>query len=196
MSLYLVTDAVREPLTLPEVKDHLRITETDQDDVLMALIHLARVKLDGKDGILGRALMTQTWDLYLDHFPATDGLPIRLPLNPVQSITSITYTDTDGNAQTWGVGNYTVDIYSEPAEIYPAYAKSWPSTRDVVNAVKVRFVAGYGDNAYNVPPPVLQAMKLIIGHYYENREDSTTLDLKNLPRGVDALLAPYRIRRF
>lgn len=38
-----------------------------------------------------------------------------------------------------------------------------------------------------------QALALIVGHWYENRQAETSQSLTALPYGVEALLQPYRI---
>jgi hypothetical protein len=57
-----------------------------------------------------------------------------------------------------------------PARLTPIYGGSWPQTQDVINAFTVRFTAGYGTTAASVPYDVKAAIKLLIGHLYENRE--------------------------
>ena len=94
-----------------------------------------------------RAFITQTWDLKLDGFPCSDEA-IRLPKAPLISVTSVTYLDSNGDSQTWSASLYTVDAPTGPkaerGRIVPNYGQYFPTTRDVVNAVTVRFVAGYG----------------------------------------------------
>src|ERR1043165_9106345 len=92
-----LTDAPSvEPITLEEARDHLRLVASGSpathpdDDMIEAFITAARQHIDGKDGWLGRCLITQTWELVLDTFP--DG-EIRLPLSPVQEVVSIKYDD-------------------------------------------------------------------------------------------------------
>jgi len=45
----------------------------------------------------------------------------------------------------------------------------------------------------SVPPPILAAMKLLIGHLYENREATSEAKLTSVPLAVAALLAPWRV---
>ena len=191
MSLTLVTAPTVEPITLQEAKDHLRVDGATDDALISALIQAARQHIDGRDGWLGRALMTQTWDYTLDEFPDTDYIP--LPLAPVQSITSITYTDTNGASQTFSSANYALgaDLAWQP-RVNLGYGLSWASTRGVPDAVKVRFVAGYA-NAADVPGPIKAALLLTVGELYEQREESVIgPTVARVPFGVDYLLAPYR----
>lgn len=190
MSLALFTAPGTEPVTLIEAKAHLRVDSADDDTLINALIAAARQHIDGRDGWLGRALMTQTWDYTLDAFPSDDF--IGLPLAPVQSITSIAYTDTDGASQTFSSGDYALgaDLDWSP-RVNLGYGKSWPSTRDIPDAVTVRFVAGYS-TAADVPGPIKAALLMIIAHLYAHREAVIDKALSEVPMAVTSLLMPYR----
>lgn len=142
---------------------------------------------------LRRKLITQTLDLYLDEFPCEAPWEIRLP--PLQSVASITYVDTSGAEQTLDAADYLVDAVSQPARIAPAYSSSWPSTRRQHNAVKVRFVAGYGA-ASAVPSCIKNWMLLRIKALYDNPADIVvgTSGMVRLPADfTDCLLDPERI---
>ena len=93
-----------------------------------------------------RGFITQTWDDKRAGFPC-DGV-IWLPKAPLISVTSVTYLDTAGISQTWSNTLYTVDAPSGPKArmgcLVPNYGEVFPSTREIVNAVTIRFVAGYG----------------------------------------------------
>ena len=187
MALKLIT-APLPIVTTAEIKKHVRAEYfTDDDAYLEACIAAATDHVDGKDGWLGRALGTQTWDLVLDEFPCEG---IRIPLPPLQSVTYLRYVSPETGLETDLTVNtdYQVDVYSEPGWIMPG-ANGWPAIMDTINAVRVRFVAGYE----TVPPAIKQAVMLLAAHYYENRE-SVVLDGKPtvLPQAVDALLYPRR----
>lgn len=194
MALSLVSGPVAEPLSLAEAKLHLRETRDGQNAIITALITAARQQCES---ITRRALISQTWDLYLPAFPAA-GQAIEVPLSPLASVESITYVDADGVTQTWDAADYTVDAVTEPGLIVPAYSKSYPSVRVIPNAVKVRFIAGYGAAA-DVPEGIKQAMRMLIGHMYVNRESVKVgqgFILSIIPHGVDFLLADYRVYKF
>lgn len=107
---------------------------------------MAQAYLDGPFGVLGFCLVTQTWTIKLADFPC-GGIP--LPAGPVTSVTSVTYIDTNGASQTLSSSAYTVVGIGDRtgAKIVPAYGYSWPSTRDVPEAVTVVFVSGVGTAA-------------------------------------------------
>lgn len=160
------TAPATEPVTLAEAKVHLREDGTAQNDWITASIVAAREQVEK---LTWRALVTQVWDIYYSDFPV-GGEPFRLPLPPLQSVDAITYVDTDGTTQTLASGNYQVDEYAEPAVVRAAYNTSWPEVRDeTLKAVKVTITAGYGAAA-DVPDRYKQAIYLLVGHWYANRE--------------------------
>lgn len=192
MATNLVTAPTVEPVSLEEAKTHLRVDVTADDVLIGALVAAARQQAET---ITRRALCTQTWDYYLDAFPNADH--IWLPYPPLQSVTSIKYTNEDDVEATFASSSYLVDAYGTPGRIRLKDGESWPgATLRVVNGVAVRFVCGYGDPS-DVPAPIRSAMLLMVGHWYENREAATVGAVaREIPFGVDALLWPYRVMLF
>lgn len=184
MPLTLVTPPSSTPVTLAEAKAHLRVDGTADEALITALIDAATAHLDGYSGILGRALVTQTWALTMDSLPG-DGFKLSLP--PIQSVTSITYVDSDGATQALASDQYVLS----GDHVRPAYGVTWPTPRDQADAVTVIFVVGYGDAA-DVPGPIKAAMLLMIGDLYANREGQIVGTISGPNRTVDALVAPYR----
>lgn len=189
-----------EPVTLTEVKNQLRIVGSDEDDQLNALILRAT---DYTENILQRALIEGTCDLYADRFPSRDDIPIAIPLPPLISITSIKYYDNQGVEQTWSNTLYTVDTDQDYcALVYPNENESYPSTRDFPKSVHVEYVAGYEDSGAspvvesdNVPNEIKQAILLLIGHWYENRESSTAgIVINTVKIAYNALITNYKVR--
>jgi uncharacterized phiE125 gp8 family phage protein len=170
-------------------------TNTTEDPYLISLRQSAREYVES---FCRRGLLTQTWDYKLDAFPS-DGYSIELPISPVSSVTSISYVDTNGDTQTWDSSLYQTDLPSGPkasrARIRPAYSQYYPTARTQMNAVTVRFVAGYGAAASSVPSSLKSGMKLLIGHWYEQREAVVVgigIGVIAVPSTIDALLWPYR----
>jgi len=187
------TTGPAEPLTLEDARAHIRAYSdvTAEDSLIESLITAARAYAEN---FTNRVLLTQTWDLVLDAFPA--GI-LELPQAPLQSIDSVLYIDSDGAEQTLAASAYKVDAVTDPGRVAPAYGALWPMTRAEPNAVTIRFVAGYGDAAAAVPMPIKQAMLLMVGHLYQNREAvQAEGDFYRLPLGVEALLSPYRVLRW
>ena len=161
-------------------------TNTTGDPLLNMLIAAAR---QHAETLLKRYLITQTIDYYLDCF---DSWEIKLP--PLQSVTEITYVDTDGVTQTIDSADYLVDAVSVPARITPAYGETWPIPRTQNNAVKIRFIAGYGA-ASEVPQCIKNWMLMRIKTLYEARDSVTTANgFIVLPQHyIDSMLDPERV---
>jgi uncharacterized phiE125 gp8 family phage protein len=195
MGRVLVTPATLDPISLAEVKAHCRVDISDDDGLLAGFILAARQIAETN---LRRALITQTWDVTLDYgWPSQTWKCARivLPLSPVQSVTSISYVDSSGNAQTLAADQYKVaTIETGETAIEPAYGVTWPSIRREMAAVTVRFVAGYGAQPGAIPEPIRQGMLMLIGHWYENRETVNVGNITTeLPFATEMLWFPYRV---
>jgi uncharacterized phiE125 gp8 family phage protein len=162
MALQLVEPSAELPVSLELAKSHLRVDFNDDDELIVHYINQATEYLDGPKGILGVAIMPQTWDLMLDEFPDE---AIQIPLSPLISVESIKYDDIDGIEQTIDPADYYVDTSSYDGWIVLAES-SWPSTLDAINSVRVRFVAGH----LVVPTRIKQAILLRVGAAYQSRE--------------------------
>jgi len=185
MAITLSTGPAIEPVTLAQAKAHLRFDSTDENDLITTLISVARRKIEQWEW---RAHITQTWTLKLDAFPKED--VIYLPRPPLQSVSSVKYLDGDGVLQTVDSGDYDVDSTSEPGRLKPAYGEVWPTPRTQMGAVTICFVAGYGDAATDVPEQTRQAILLLVGHLFRNREAVSEMELREVPMTVAALLEP------
>jgi uncharacterized phiE125 gp8 family phage protein len=191
-AIKLITAPAVEPISSTEAKLHCRIDTTDDDALVSALIVAARERIEDE---ARHRLITQTWEIYLDAFPAGDVLIV--PIVPLQSVTSITYYDEAGTLATFAATSYQVDAISKPARIALVSGQSWPSTTlRTLNGVVVRVVAGFGDTAATVPNQLRQAMLLLIEHWYENREPVliTGAMPMPIPMTIAAIVSDYRNR--
>lgn len=186
MALKLITAAAALAVSLVEAKAHLRVTVVDDDALINALITAAT---ETAEQMTGRALMPQIWELTLDAFPAA----FELTRTPVASVTSLKYTNSAGVLTALDGAAYTLDTASDfgPAYVVPAYGLAWPAARDQVNAVALRFVAGYA-SAAAVPEPIKAWIKLQVGAMYENREAEGGMQTHALGF-VDRLLDRYKV---
>lgn len=196
MATRLITAPIAEPITLEEAKAHLRVDHSEDDALISAMISAARVYCEQ---FTARAFVTQTWELVLDEFPTNE---ILIPFPPLQSVTSIKYDDSGGVEQTLSATEYDVDTASQPGWVVPV-TSGWPTAIfEGINAVRIRFVAGYDPDtsspinyAANVPAGIKAAVLLHIGQLYAIREDVIVGTVINrVPTGgINDLLRPFRV---
>lgn len=175
-------------MTLQEAKRHVHAEDfVDDDAYLQSLIDTATAYVDGPEPAwLGRSIGEQEWQLLLDKFPSGC---IRLPIPPLQEVTAVEYVGIDG--ATGNVADFRefgVASVNGAGFILPAYGATWPATRDEPEAVRVTFTAGYSA----VPPQVKHAVLLLVGEWYENRENASELKLTEIPTAACSLLMPLR----
>lgn len=187
-TLHRITAPARYPVTLIQAKAQCRVDDNAHDAEIDRLVETVTSRFDGPDGILGRALVQQTWEMRLAYFCT----PIKIPLPPFVSLTSVKYLDTAAVEQTVSASVYeVVDQGFEPSLLQPKYAQSWPSVSlpDRADAVRVRFVAGYAsvENealSGTIPSAILSAMLLDIEQKYDGHTDHE--------RAIMSLIRPFR----
>ncbi len=194
MGYVLVTPPVEEPLTRPEAKAHLRVDFDDDDTDIDSLIVDVRQYFERETR---RALINQTWRATFNGFPRHEGA-IRIAKGPVSAISSVKYYDDANVLQTLDPALYSADLTGEIAEIWPAPDECWPTTwsrwlrRPRHDAVTVEFVAGYGAAAA-VPGVLKRGMKLLLGHWYLNREVTIAGQFAEAPLAVKSIIESHQI---
>ncbi len=173
MVLQVETPASTWPVTQAQAKTWLRITTADEnDDVDLAIAAAVDAAQRMTSGNV--VLAPVTFDLILDSFP--DGNDrLYIPTVPLASITSLAYYDGANDSQSLTENTeYTLLAPTDgQAWLKPVVGGTWPSTADRDDAVTIRLIAGYA-NAAAVPDCVLMAIRLLIGHFWENREAVVT----------------------
>jgi len=165
MAYTLLTPATQELITIEQAKKQLRILHNNEDDVIEFKLLAAIAKFQE---FTGRVISPSTWQLSLDKFPK-DGI-IEIMRCKVIEVIEIKYKDTKGNEQTVDSNNTILDNASEPARLSTAHSFNWPDTSKEINAVKIKFRAGY-ENATQLNKLDLAAIMLMTAHWYRNRED-------------------------
>jgi len=227
MALILLTPAAVEPVLLADAKVHCRVEPAmvDDDDLITALIIAAR---EYAETYTHRVFITQQWRQTLDYFPSgspfttIDSRPIDgnyellyrnrtvdskdlqpkdqilLPKPSLLSVESIKSIGLDGIQVTMDPATYDVEVGTLPGRITLGYLQAWPLTRNQRNCVTIDFTAGYGADGTFVPGAIKAAIKLLIGHWYENREAVilSRYSVAEVPLTVDALLAAHQVVEF
>jgi len=163
-----ITAPAIEPLTLAEAKAHLRVDGNDEDALITALIAAARTYVERRTSITAGQ---RNYRMELSRFPY-DGADIIMPTSPCSAVSSITYVKPDTTSATLTVStDYRLAFAVPPGRIRLPYGKTeWPETIETAeDAVVVLFTAGY-DAAGNMPATIGQVCRLLIGHWFENRE--------------------------
>ncbi len=214
----LTAPPAAEPVLLVDAKQQARIDTTADDTLVTNLIIGARQWVEK---YTGRALITQTWQVWLDLWPAAtelwwDGLregPVTgleqinylvLPRAPLQSVSSVQYFDNTDAATVWPPTNYFVDTIREPGRLALRSGSTWPVPSRLTNGIMVEYVSGYGDDGSAVPEIIKTAIRQLVAHWYEHRGEAATavtargmtmpaLNSINVPLVIQALLDPYRI---
>lgn len=210
-TLSIVTAPTFDSETLPDIKNHLRVDIEDDDSLISSLITGA---LSCAGTMTRRTIYTTTYDLSLDYFPCSGGFDlafrhrawnhphfagmagrhrhkIEIPRPPFASVTSIKYLDQGGNLQTLDSGVYRVVPNTEgQAYVVPAFGQIFPMTSYQDASVTIRFVAGYGDWS-TLPDGIKNAVRLLVGHWYNHREAVSDGSFSEVPMAVAALLAPF-----
>lgn len=141
------------------------VSDATEDAKLASIIKTARIDAEA---ISWRALITQTWDAYLNSWP--DGNFITLPFGQLQNVVSVAYTDYSGVVVSLTeTTDYIVDIVSEPGRIVLAYDGEWPDFEPYpVNAIAIRFICGYG-SASDVPEDFRTGILMRAADLYSER---------------------------
>jgi len=192
--LKLVTPPSVEPVTLAEAKLYLRVVDSTEDAMISSMITAARVKCEAE---FDRCFINTTWDLFFDGWP-NDNAPIptawpglvgtisvvRFPRANLVSVDAVNYVDGAGITQLLDPSAYLVAT-GAPGMMMPAYLRTWPPTRIQLGSVVIRFTAGYGATADDVPITDKQAVLMMTAMMYENRGESAF----EVPKFITDLLA-------
>jgi uncharacterized phiE125 gp8 family phage protein len=161
----LVTGPAEEPVSLTDAKLQLRVTQPNQDRLIVSYIQAAR---EAAEAFLHRGLFTQTWQLTLDGFADCVWLPMAAPL---QSVTSVRYYDADGTLQTLASTFYTADLVSRPGRLTRAANQLWPSVQPdrLTGRIVITYVVGWA-TVEAIPERIKQGIRLYLGYLDADRD--------------------------
>jgi hypothetical protein len=215
MATVITTAPAVEPISLADVKAHLRIDTADEDGLLQALILTSRLHIEVA---LNLALISQGWSCYFDCWPqnltgrgvpvsppgaaftnfeshsalATGASALRLPLGPVKSVDAIRVYADDGTFAAVPVAGFAIDLFSRPTRIARRSGTNLPTPSRALNGIEFSITAGFGATPTDVPSPIRQALLLLVAHWYEHRDPGEIgTAATQVPATVSALLAPW-----
>lgn len=188
----LIDPPVHEPVDIALVKKNLRFTSTSEDVLIAGWITSARHYFEQATS---RATTAALWEYGLDSAPC--GRIIELPHPPLLEVEEVLYTDGDGNEQTFAAANYTVRAAGggSPAVVTDPFAgrgrielvdgASWPTTASQMNAIRIRYLAGYGGTV-NHMPELIKAVHYDLVRHFHARPDG------ELPMTTQVMLRMFR----
>jgi uncharacterized phiE125 gp8 family phage protein len=157
-----------EPITMQEVKDHLRVTWEEEDAMIYSFMSAAREYVEKSTS---QAVIPQDIKAYYPAMPSRAGY-LELPLSNAVSITSVKYLDGAGVQQTVSSADYYLTV-GQPNRVY--FTQGYAGAKDRPDSVEVIYKAGFGSAPFKPFPQALRAAILIIvGDMYENREAQNT----------------------
>ena len=181
-----------EPLTLADVKMHLRVDSNDEDPLLQSLIMTARLHIEVA---LGLALVAQTWSCFFDRWPPaqnTAAEALVLPLSPVKSVDAIRVYADDGTYAALPVAGFAIDLAGSRTRVVRRFDTQVPAPGRRLNGIEIAITAGFGATPADVPAPIRQALLLLVAHWYEHRDPGEIGSVEaRVPAAVSTLLAPY-----
>lgn len=154
---------IAEPITLAEAKEHLRVYGSDDDGYISSLIVAARAMAEGK---LNRTIVQRRRAARFTGW----GSHMKLSKPPVISIDSVGYYDDTGVETMLDPIRYFLALDYEDGAAYVGFRSGevYPLLDRRDRPVTVYYTAGYPPG--EVPPTVVQWIKLAIGTMYANRE--------------------------
>ncbi len=187
------TPPAKTPVTLAEAKAHLRVEHSESDTQITSMIEAAVSHLDGWQGLLGRCMIAQGWEIRLGGWPC--GRVIELPF-PDCSATTVTYLDEAGTSQTLAGSGYTLlealtgtQIHMFDDTVLPSLKSGHPAP------VTVSFTAGFGANESDVPRALRHAILLLVGDMWMARESfviGARVGETPSAAAISHLIAPWR----
>jgi uncharacterized phiE125 gp8 family phage protein len=185
---FLLTSPAAEPVSLAAAKSYLRVEHDADDDIISGLISAARLQVEAQTR---RALITQTWRLRRDAWPA-DGRLSVLPA-PLRDVVAARIFDAAGSPHAIDLQGFTTDTAAAPAVI-GFVPWSLPVPGRSLAGIEIDLEVGYGDEPDEVPQPLRRAIELLVAHWYENRGlIAVGQSVAVLPTTVAAMIAPYRV---
>ena len=188
MATILIEPPAVEPVTLAEVKEHLRVDGPDEEPLIVALTTTARLTIEH---LAGLALVTQRWAVLLDAWP--EARAIELPVAPVASVDVLRVYDEADQASVVDAAEYFADLASRPPRLVRRSPQPWPAPGRIANGIEFELTAGFGATLLDVPETLRWAVLMLVGHWFENRAAvEADTQLRHVPLAVQAVLGPYR----
>lgn len=174
-----------EPVSIDLARAQCRVEAGDAEDALLnQFIAAAREYVEGDTG------QTLVQRELVEHHPGF-GCPLVLRAWPIVTVDQVAYVDAEGEPQAIAAADTRLVRGNRPGRLYPARDATWP-TISCAEGVEVTVTAGYAADA--VPPKLVQAILLLVDHWYENRGAVVVGTIsKEVEFAVSALCERFRL---
>lgn len=186
MSAFLLMAPTVEPLSVPDAKHFLRVEHGDDDALIASLVAAARNHVEA---LTRCGLITQTWRLVLDGWP--DNGRIKSRIGPLRTLVAARIYNESGTAGVIDIDRFVID----PAKgVIAAPGWSLPMPGRAVAGIELDVELGFGATAGDVPPTLLQAIRMLVAHWYENRGlIAIGQSVAMMPASVNAMISSHRV---
>lgn len=182
-------------LSLAVAKTHCRVDHSEEDSLIESMIQTAYHIVEE---YTGRFLQQEDVRFLFDSFDESVklyGHP-HVQVSAIGDLNGVRYENEVEDMTTVDGEDYIVDEYKYPAEIHFLRIPS-DVRQNAPNVLQIDCKVGHHGSAdYKVPEPLISAMKLIVGHLFENRQDASSFSIKQIPQGSKWLMDPFRVRTF
>ena len=185
MNITVVHPPTSMPVSLTQVKQHLRIDNDAEDVVLTGMISSA---IDYCEVTLRQNLIERT---LRQDFSRKDCVPgIFLTGSPVREVVEMRGLSLSGQTVVIPSSDYTVSFHDGQAHIC---IKDIIAPAVIAQGVSIDYLSGFGQTGAEIPGNISRAIMMLVAHWYEFRGASHRDEpAENLPSGIETLLAPHR----
>ena len=185
MPIAIISAPEANPVSLAQIKRHLRLDHNEDDEYLIELAQAATLHVEA---MIDQFLITRTVRQYIETMPASRS--ISLEAWPIISIQEVRGYDLGGNPIIFQSRNFRFDNRFDPAALILNTSINFNAFS---NGIEVDIIAGYGETGVDIPSNIIRAILVLIAHWYEFRGTLSPGDETSLiPKGLEALLAPLK----
>jgi len=185
MPIAITTPPGAQPVTLEQIKQHLRLDTNDEDELLNSYCDAATEFIEAH---ISKFLIERNVRQFVDGI--SESKELLLEAEPVSEITLVRGYDVNGNPHDFSSDVYRFFQYESPPRLF--FDKSNLNLQ-TANGIEIDMVAGYGESGTDIPQNIIRALLVLIAHWYEHRGTNAAGETYGtIPEGFDKLLAPVR----
>jgi len=180
-------------LTLTQITNQINLyNDTSQDDYLSGLELATRMAVED---FLGMSIFATQYRVYYGAWNGMSGTSVCLDLPEVtQDSTGVTINSvgywTTTNPPTFTTLASTNYFYDPTGNKIIVTGMPSEINQVITNPIVALYTTAA--SSYAAYPVIQQAGLMILTHLYNNRSDTTSTNLKQIPMGAAALLRPYK----